>query len=498
MHIIRELRKRRVLTTAAIYVPVAWVTTEVLTFLFEKFPVPAWSEELVAAAFVAGFPATIVLAWTFDLGPDGLTRTTASRAQGWLAIVCAALLMAGGTIGLFKLIETPVEAGSKAALEVSTAPVNSIAVYPFENLSSDPENAYFSEGMTSELIARLSQIRGLKIAAISQTRQQTLAQGLEPLVQYRLEGTVRKSGDRVRITALLVDSSSGFSAWSEEFDGRLQDVFALQDQTALRIAQALDVRLSPQEESALSRRDTNNPEAYDAFLRGWSLIESFHAGAAGAPGPKLAAARADFQQALRIDPDYARALAGLAMAENYSVLLQLEPPAELGLARKFAEQALALGGDLPETHFAMAGVLANSKDFDGSVAAYRRTLKLDPQNGFAWCELSSVLNVMDPVAAEIAAREAIHLRPAYATAYFTLGAALDKQQRWRDAIEAYQQSLLLSPGSIGLQETIGQLLFKLGDYAESLAYLEKLEPTPALQQQINAARQALGSEEAAP
>lgn len=441
----------------------------------------------MAAAFVAGFPATLVLAWTFDLGPEGFARTTASRAQGWMAICCAAVLMVGGTTGLFYLIE-PV-----AQLEVSQ-PVavahNSIAVYPFVNLSSDRENAYFSDGMTSELIARLSQLKGLQIAAISRTREQTLALGLEPEVQYRLEGTVRKSGDRVRITARLENRSSGFSIWSEDFDGELLDVFKLQEQTAMRIAQALNLQLSPQEESALAHRDTSKPGAYDAFLRGWSLIESFHV-RSGSPGPKLTAARRHFQDALSLDPSYARALAGLAMVENYSVLLQLEPQAHQAQAREFANRALVLGAELPEPHFAMAGVLANSMDFGGSVAAYRRTLQLDSQNGFAWCELSSVLIRNDPLGAEEAAREAIRLRPAYATAYYNLGAALQKQHRLRDAADAYQQSLQLSPGNSGLQKTIAQLYFESGNYAESLTHLENLETTPELREQIRLARQAL-------
>ena len=108
MQLFRELRERKVFTTAAIYLPVAWFATEALTFLFEKFPVPLWSDELVAAAFVAGFPAVMVLAWTFDFGPDGLTRTSASPAQGWIAVAFATLLMTGGTTALFYLIEPEV------------------------------------------------------------------------------------------------------------------------------------------------------------------------------------------------------------------------------------------------------------------------------------------------------------------------------------------------------------------------------------------------------
>ena len=465
MQIIGELSKRKVFTSALLYVPFAWITTEVLTFLFDKFPVPVWADDLIAAAFVAGFPAFMVLAWTFDVGPAGITRTSAGRTQAGMAILFAALIMGVGTTGLFYQIES-----GPAGASASTAPAaganieapltgptnNSIAVYAFENLSSDPENAYFSEGMTSELITRLSQIKGLQIAALAQTRQEVLSLGLEPEVRYRLEGSVRKAGDTVRIAALLTDRRSGFTVWSEEFDGNLEDVFALQEQTALRIIQALDVQLSPEESSTLSARQTNNLAAYDAFLRGWSLIESFHVSFEGAD-EKLVAARGHFKESLTIDPGYTRAIAGLSMVESYAVFLGKEPKEHLQLARELAEEALTRDDSLYESHFALAKVLANAEDFSGAIAEYRKVVEIDPQNGYAWCEMSYVLNTEDPVGAESAAREAIRFRPAYSRAYFTLGAALQEQDRLGEALDAYQQSLQLDPTNRGVRGVIGQL-----------------------------------------
>ena len=181
------------------------------------------------------------------------------------------------------------------------------------------------------------------------------------------------------------------------------------------------------------------------------------------------------------------------MVEKYAVLFGVEPDANLALARELALQALTLDDKLAESHFAMAGVLALSEDYTASIAAYHRTLQLEPQNGYAWCELSFVLNNEDPVAAEAAARKAISFRPAYSTAYFTLGASLQKQQRRREAIAAFRQSLLLDPNSQFLQGQIGQLYFELGDYAEALVYLEKLEPTSELREQVREARQALAN-----
>ena len=464
MQIISELRKRRVFTSALFYVPFAWITTEVLTFLFDKFPVPVWADDLVAAAFVAGFPAFMVLAWTFDVGPEGITRTTASRAQGHMAIVLAALIMGAGTTALFYQIEsTPavVAPGPTTAIAPGQAVNNepagkSIAVYAFENLSSDPENAYFSEGMTSELVARLSLIKGLQIAALTQSKQEVLRQGLEPDVSYRLEGSVRKAGNAVRIAVRLTNLSTGFTVWSEEFDGELEDVFALQEQTALRIIEALGMQLSPQENLALAARQTDNQQAYDAFLRGWSLIESLHASFDRAE-EKLEAARGHFQRALAIDPGYTRAIAGLSMVESYQVFFGNDAESHLQLARSLATEALTRDDSLYESHFAMARVLSNSNDTSAAIAEFRKVVEIDPQNGYAWCEMSAVLNSADPLGAENAARQAIRFRPTYSRGYLTLGAALQKQDRLDEAVDAYQQSLQLDPGNRDLEGVIGRL-----------------------------------------
>jgi TolB-like protein len=369
-----------------------------------------------------------------------------------------------GTAGLFFQIDSDLSVSSKAETtrEAITTPENpapienSIAVYAFQNLSSDPENAYFSEGMTSELVARLSQISGLRIAAIAQTKEEVLALGLEPDVGYRLEGTIRKAGNTVRITVFLTDRSSGFTVWSDEFDSDVEDIFALQEQAALRIIQALGVQLLPQESIMLSARDTDNPAAYDSFLRGWSLIESLHVSLVGA-AEKLTAARRHFQQALNIDPALTRAIAGLSMVESNAVFLGIESQDHLQSARILAEQALSQNDKLHESHFAMARVLANANDVRGAVAEYRNVVDLDPQNGYAWCEMSAVLVSEDPSGAEEAAREAIRFRPAYSLAYYNLGVALQKQDRLSEAVNAYQQSLQLDPANDRLRGFVDQL-----------------------------------------
>ena len=195
---------------------------------------------------------------------------------------------------------------------------------------------------------------------------------------------------------------------------------------------------------------------YDAFLRGWSLIESLHASFDRAE-EKLEAARGHFQRALAIDPGFTRAIAGLSMVESYQVFLGLEEKSHLQVARRLAREALIRDDSLYESHFAMAKVLSSSDDISAAIAEYRKVVELDPQNGYAWCEMSAVLNTGDPVGAENAARQAIRFRPTYSRGYLTLGAALQKQDRLGEAVDAYQQSLQLDPANRGLKSVIGRL-----------------------------------------
>jgi len=164
-----------------------------------------------------------------------------------------------------------------------------------------------------------------------------------------------------------------------------------------------------------------------------------------------------FQAALDIDPEYTQALASLSMVESYTSLIGQGSEDNQRQAREYAVQALAADDSLYEPHFAMARVLSRSGDLVGALAEYREVVKLDAQNGYAWCEMSYVLNADDPVSAESAARKAIRFRPAYSSAYFNLGAALQKQNRLREAVGAYQQSLLLNPNNKFLESTIGKL-----------------------------------------
>jgi len=493
VNFIRELRERRVLTTAAIYVPVVWVVVEVLTFLFDKFSAPAWADDLAAAAFVAGFPVALLLSWIFEFGPDGLSRTPPGSKKGLATLVCAVLMMAIGTAGLFSLIypinQTPVQ-----TLVSSESTSHTLAVFPFENLSEDGQNVYFAKGLSAELISRLSRINDLRVTSVTLSKQELVALGREPDVAYTLEGTVRIAGDRARISAVLFDRASGFTLWSDTFDGELKDVLGLQEKTALQIAQALNIELSPTQRAQVARRDTQSVQAYDDNLRGWALIESLHVNPRNAQATFDAAQR-HFQSALATEPGNAKATAGMAMVNTGTVIFGLGNPELLERAQALALEAIELDNGLAESHFALASALSTSGNFEQAIAQYQTTLELDPQNGYAWCELSGTLSSMrpsDPIEAELAARNAVLYRPVYPIAHYALGKALQLQGRLDEAIEAYQQSLELSPSLSISHQALGAIYLDRGAYAQAVSHWEKTPTAPRLLVNLGAAYEAAG------
>ena len=502
---IRELRRRQVFRVAAIYLVGVWVVLQVADLAFESFDLPEQALRYMWIGAFIGFPLALILGWKYDITANGIVRTPVvdSELPSDLSlkkvdyIILAGLSIVVGiiTFGLAQEILGTRDI-TPTTIQATNVPENSIAVFPFENLSADPDNEYFSKGMTAELISRLSRIQNLQVVSYFQTKEDINEIGQELKVRYLLEGTVRRSGSRVRISALLIDTSTGFNLWSENFEGELQDVFDLQEQTALKIADALDIHLSPEEAEAIARHDTENLEAYDAFLRGWTIIESFHYRSDNVES-RLNAARKHFQQALEFDPNYSLAVAGLSMVESNYVFFwgSKSAPEQLLLAHAFATEALALDTSLPEPHLALGFAYGVGGDYVRAVDPFRESLSLDPQNGYTWCYLAWAYNERQPPSAteaEKASREAIRLTPAYYWAYVLLGYALDIQEHSADAISAYEYALILNPDYKSAHVEIGRIYFKQGNYHQALAAFNKAEQTPDVLVGISRTHLALG------
>ncbi len=401
---------------------------------------------------------------------DTQTQAHPRSKRGMLFVAAAllALLLAIAGIAWYEK-HSPAQSGTAA-----TKP--SVAVLPLQNLSAEPDSAYFSDGMTDEITTKLSKIGGIDVASHSsvvalKTADRSAAEIGKALgVRYLLEGNVRKAGNQVRINVQLIDSSSGFQAWADDFTGEMKDVFSLQEQTALKIAESLNLKLSPQEQQAIQQRDTGNPQAYDAFLRGQALHQY-----PDRP-EKLEASRRAFEDALKFDPNYARALAGLAWVEGQIYRNIDARPEHLERAEEFARRAQAIDPRLAETHLALGTVCADKYDYAGAAREFRIATQLDPDNGFAWDNVSWVLTYEqppEPIEAEKAAREALRLQPTLYQAYYHLGRALIQQQRYAEAITTFKREKELAPETTFPELGLGQAFLAQGEYDKAVAALLK-------------------------
>ncbi len=377
-----------------------------------------------------------------------LARPRARRRT--LALVVAGAL-AGGVIAA-----AAIHWRAPAASPVG-APVT-LAVLPLVNLSGDAGQEYFSDGMTEEITGKLSRLRGLAVTArTSVMRYKGSARGAREIgaelgVAYLVEGSVRRAGDRIRVTATLVKTTDAFQLWSEEFDARLDDVFAVQERVALSIVDALDLRLTSTETRLLKDWGTRNAAAYDEFLKGNALVQHFQ------EIDKLHAAQGHFERALALDPEFAPALAGLASAEAQTFRNFDSDPARLARAESLVHRALAIDPQLTRAHMAAGEIRVMRYDYAGAAERFRQVAGSEPGNFQAWDYLCFALGYMSPPRVdegERACRRAIELNPGYAESYYHLARILVLAPRPRiaeaeDAIaqlaEHYPRSTLVQSG----------------------------------------------------
>jgi eukaryotic-like serine/threonine-protein kinase len=359
----------------------------------------------------------------------------------------------------------------------------SVGVLPMQNLSAEPDSSYFSDGMTDEITTKLSKIQSIDVAPHSaasalQTSGKSAAELGKALgVRYLLEGNVRKAGEQVRINVHLIDSITGFQVWADDFTGEKKDVFSLQEQTALKIAQSLNLKLTPQEQQAIQHRYTQNAAAYEAYMIGRALAEHDD------QPDKLEAARSHFEQALKLDPEYGPALAGLAQVEGYYYRNVDSQPVHLERADQLAQRAIAAAPDLVEARIALGYVYGWKYEYAKAAEIFREAVGLEPENSHGWDALSWVLAYEQPpgaAEAEKAAREAIRLQPSLPVAHYHLGRALLLEGRYEEAIGAFEQEAKLGGDTY---ENLGtaQVYLAQGNYDAAAALLLKNgEPKEAI------------------
>lgn len=370
MAIIEELNRRGVIRAAALYVAIAWGGTEILVFLIDALQGEQAAEpfrKYLAILFIAGFPMAMYLAWTRDLG----LRARRIVAAGAMAAVLVALL-------IWLVPEPSLTPGATEAQFVDIDP-KSIAVLPFVNMSGDGDNTYFSQGISEELLNVLARLPGLKVSSRTSSfhfagRDASLREIAAQLaVRHILEGSVRKSGNTVRITAQLIDAKTDTHLWSDTYDREVLDTFAVQGEIAEEIATRLQLTLTG---PIQTKRPTQNEEAYDKYLRGWHFLRQ------GWAAEDMSKAAEYFAEAIELDPNYAQAHAMLSLTQTSQGNFRHVAPAEVfPSAFESVTIALALDESLPEAHAAM-GWLALSYEYDWRKAEreFRRAAELAPSD----------------------------------------------------------------------------------------------------------------------
>jgi TolB-like protein/Tfp pilus assembly protein PilF len=388
-----ELKRRNVYKVAVAYAVVAWLLIQVATQVFPFFEIPNWAIQLVVLVMVIGFPIATVLAWAFEMTPEGIKREAevdraksiprkAGRKLTALVVLLAALA-AGLMVFRFLRSQPALEKEKPTSLAVEIDS-KSIAVLPFENLSEEKANAYFADGIQDEILTRLSKIADLKV--ISRTSTQRYKSAPENLpeiarqlgVAHILEGSVQKQGDAVHVTVQLIKAATDSHVWADSFDRKLTDIFSVESEVAKAIADQLQVQLTGREKEVIAAKPTDNPEAYDAYLRGLAYTMKTQ----NTPGNYLGAQK-HFREAVRLDPKFALAWALLSYvdARGYHTT-NLQPTAALREeARQGFETALALDRNLGEAWVAKGYYHYGCvDDFETAVRCYEEARKFLPNS----------------------------------------------------------------------------------------------------------------------
>jgi TolB-like protein/Tfp pilus assembly protein PilF len=384
-----ELKRRNVYKVAVAYVVAGWALAQGIAQVFPVFDIPNWVVRLVVLLIAIGFPIALVIAWAFELTPEGIKRAAdvdlraprVSKSRAWIYFV---VIGAAISIGLFFVGRYTARTSREQSTEL---PDKSIAVLPFENLSRDPENAFFTDGVQDEILADLAKVADLKV--ISRTSVMLYKSGnprnLREIgqqlgVAHVLEGSVQRTASRVRVTAQLVDARSDAHLWAQTYDRDLSDVFAIQSEIAKTIADQLQAKLSPDEKTAIERPPTSDISAFDLYGHAKDLIVTGSASSTG---------KADFLQAIDLlnqavarDPSFFQAYCRLAEAHDQLYNTGYDhTSARLALAEAAIGAASRLRPKAGETHLARArNIYQGYLDYDGALAELelaRQTLPND-------------------------------------------------------------------------------------------------------------------------
>jgi len=439
----QELQRRKVYRVAAAYVIAAGFIIQIGSAVIPAWELPNGTLRLVIVLLLVGFPVALILAWAYDVTPEGIQVTP--KVPGGHRRRNVTLLVVAGVI-------ISIAAGFFLLPRASARKIDkSIAVLPFQNLSAEKENVYFAEGIQNEILTKLATVRDLKVISRTSTAKyqskpgnlKTVAQELG--VSTILEGTVQRAGDKVRVNVQLIDARADSHLWAKSYDRDFKDVLSVESEVAAQIADALKANLSPIESHVLAAARTENTEAYDLFLRGQY---EFHQAESSLAADGYDRADAFYRQSLARDPNFAEAAAELArnrLSRHWFVAPLA--PAELEEVKSLIDRALALAPNSPEAHFALGLFYYwGHRQYENALAEFNRTLELQPNNADARAFSAWVYRRRGEWKRSLAdSQRAEELDPRDASIPTNIGATCFALRLWKDAERAELRALAIDP-----------------------------------------------------
>jgi TolB-like protein/Tfp pilus assembly protein PilF len=470
---VAELQRRKVYRVAAAYIIAAGFIIQVGSAVFPAWELPNWTFRLVVVFLLIGFPISLILAWAYDVTPQGIRATPAPgvhRRRNLITLIAIGVVVSA-VAGFFILPHALARKIDK-----------SIAVMPFENLSEDKENAHFADGIQDDILTNLAKIGDLKVisrisvmayrGAPHSAREVGKALGVSTI----LEGSVRRSGNRVRVTVQLIDAANDEHIWANNYDRDLNDVFAIQTDLAQKIAAELQAKLSPSEKAQIERKPTQNGEAYLAFIQAHNLfvtgVEDIE---------KLKQSEQLYARAIELDPKFALALARYSQLESW-IAHTFDPAREhREKARALAEQALQLQPDLPEAHLAMGfSQYYGDNDFEAALKEFQTAQRGLPNEAEAYLALGAIQRRLGKWPESTASLEkAATLNPKDSWVLQNLALNYQMLRDFDAANKTIDRGLQINPTGVGLLEIKSKLaIAEKGDLSVSEKAIQTVKSMP--------------------
>ena len=488
MNFFAELRRRNVYKVAVAYAVVSWLLIQAASIFFPAFDAPPWVMKTFILVIIFGFPVALIFSWAFEITPEGIkleseiepTKSIKRRTGRKIIAVTIALAIVAAGLFVYQLVRsksTITPAATAARTEATTeAPNKSIAVLPFDNLSRDPDNAYFCEGVQDEILTRLAKVADLKV--ISRTSTQHFKSAPENLpeiakqlgVAHVLEGSVQRANDQIRVNVQLINALTDAHLWAETFDRKLTDIFAVESEIAKTITDTLQTKLSGSEQRAIAARPTESTEAHQLYLKGrffWNKRT----------GNDLKKSIDYFQQAIAADPNYALAYAGVADAYVFLPGYTAGTPQDCyPKAMAAAKKALELDNTLAEAHTTLAlAIWYYDFDFSQANREFQRAIELNPNYATGHQQYGnntlSALGRFDEAIAE--GKRAVELDPLSLVINADLGMNYYYARRYDEAISQLRKTLEMDPGYYYAYVNLGQVFAAKRAFGEAISEYQK-------------------------